>query len=479
MKLNRLLKSCLCVLAACLALGGGEAKADATYHNLGGGDFTQDWSNAGLITVNNDWSAVPSLIGYGGNDLTAATGTDPQTILVENTGGLVLNVLANQTATTSTSGGLGEFAITNPTVAFQGSGTSDAPHLKLHLNTTGRQSVTVSYRLRDVDGTTDNSVQPVALQYRVGTTGAFTNVPAAFVADASTGPSIATAEATVTVTLPAAVNNQAQVELRIMTANAAGNDEWIGIDDILVVSSAMPIPVITSPVAGATGVFTMTYGVASAVQTFGVAGTDLTAPIVATAPTGFEVSGDGTTWGGTASFAPASGVVTGATLSVRLKADAAVSGSYDNVVIPLTSTGAAEVNLTTPATGSSVAAAGLTIAASPVSKALGSVLTDVNLGSLAFTPTGLVNGELVGSVTVTYMAGFAAGDAAQVYPGAVVPSAAVGGTFTASNYTITYMPADLTVTPDPTLTLVGTFTVMGAEYGSATVAQSFTVSGGR
>jgi hypothetical protein len=50
----------------------------------------------------------------------------------------------------------------------------------------------VSYNLRDLDGSIDNAVQPVALQYRVGSTGNFTNLPAGFVADATTGPSLAT-----------------------------------------------------------------------------------------------------------------------------------------------------------------------------------------------------------------------------------------------------------------------------------------------
>src|SRR5690606_31035660 len=90
----------------------------------------------------------------------------------------------------------------------------------------------------DLDGSADNAVQQVALQYRVGGTGDFTNVPGAFVADATTGPSQATQVTPVSVTLPAAVDNQALVELRIMTTNATGNDEWVGIDDIRVTAGS-------------------------------------------------------------------------------------------------------------------------------------------------------------------------------------------------------------------------------------------------
>src|SRR5690606_5362302 len=97
--------------------------------------------------------------------------------------------------------------------------------------------IQVSYLLRDVDGNNDNSVQPVALHYRVGGSGNFINVPEAFVADASAGPA-EIKQTPVSVTLPAAVDNQALVELRIMTSDAVGSDEWIGVDDIVVAAGA-------------------------------------------------------------------------------------------------------------------------------------------------------------------------------------------------------------------------------------------------
>ncbi len=198
--------------------------------------FSQNWSNTNLITSDNDWSNVPGIIGYRGDNLTGTTGTDPQTILADGSATPV-NVIANQTnPDTVTSGGLDEFEISNPVVGFQGSGTASAPNLVINVNTTGQNNITVSYNLRDIDGSTDNAVQPVALQYRVGNSGAYTNVPAAFVADASTGPSLATLVTPVAVALPAAVSNQPLVQLRIITSNAVGNDEIIGIDDIVVAS---------------------------------------------------------------------------------------------------------------------------------------------------------------------------------------------------------------------------------------------------
>ena len=140
---------------------------------------------------------------------------------------------ANQTnPDTFATGGVTEFAIANPVVALTGSGTADAPFVLLHLDTSGQSGIQVSYNLRDIDGSTDNAVQPVALQYRVGSSGSFTNIPAGFVADATTGPSLATLVTPVQVTLPAACDNQAVVQVRIITTNAVGNDEWVGIDDI-------------------------------------------------------------------------------------------------------------------------------------------------------------------------------------------------------------------------------------------------------
>ena len=209
----------------------------SVYHSLSSGPLTQSWTDASQISADDNWAGVPSIVGYRGDDITASTGVDPQTLLTDGT--VVVDVIANQTTpNTNTSGGVAEFAITDPVVALQGSGTADAPSLVMYLDATGRQDVRVRFNARDIDGSADNSVQPIAVQYRVGETGAWTNVPAGFIADASSGPSVATQVTAVDVTLPAAVNNQAQVQVRIITANAAGSDEWIGIDDINVSSAS-------------------------------------------------------------------------------------------------------------------------------------------------------------------------------------------------------------------------------------------------
>jgi predicted extracellular nuclease len=228
--------------------------ADTTAQAL---PFSQAWTNTGQIATSDDWSGVLGVVGYRGDGLVAATAVDPQTVLADGSATPV-DVNANQAnPDTFVTGGVSEFAITDPVVALQGSGTARAPHLVIALNTTGASGVSVAYNLRDVDGSIDNAVQPVAVQYRVGGTGNYTNVAGGFVADATTGPSLATLVTPVSASLPAAAANQAFVEVRIITTDAAGSDEWVGVDDISItatVADAAPAVLSTTPADGATNV---------------------------------------------------------------------------------------------------------------------------------------------------------------------------------------------------------------------------------
>ena len=236
---KRLISSAAAIAAITLTFSP-QSQADTTLWNLSSGPLTQDWTNTGLITTSDSWTGVPSIMGYRGDDAVAGTAVDPQTIVVDLSG--VIDVNANQTnPNTFTSGGVSEFdTLANPVVALQGSGTADFPNLVLYLDGTGVSDIAVSYLLRDVDGSTDNSIQPFALQYRLANTGDFTNLASGFVADASSGPSLATLETPVTVTLPADANGAPYIEVRIITNNAASNDEWVGVDNISV--AAVPEP---------------------------------------------------------------------------------------------------------------------------------------------------------------------------------------------------------------------------------------------
>jgi hypothetical protein len=69
-----------------------------------------------------------------------------------------VDVIANQNTTGSTSGGVAEFQIANPTIGIQGSGTADAPSIVLYLDSTGRSAVRLQANLRDLDGSADDAV---------------------------------------------------------------------------------------------------------------------------------------------------------------------------------------------------------------------------------------------------------------------------------------------------------------------------------
>lgn len=84
-----------------------------------------------------------------------------------------------------------------------------------------------------------------------------------------------------------------------------------------------------------------------------------------------------------------------------------------------------------------ISKAALTITANDVNKTYGDPLTGA-AGSSAFTSSGLQNGETIGSVTIAYGTGSAADAEVGTNIAQVTASAAIGGTFTASNYTITY-----------------------------------------
>jgi hypothetical protein len=225
--------------------------ADDTAQSL---PFTQAWTDTGLITTNDVWSGVPGIVGYRGDDLTTATGTNPQTLLADSS---VVDVNANQTNPVSfTTGGVTEFHLTNPVVALAGSGTADAPYVLFNLTTVGKASINVAYNVRDIEAGTDSAIQQVALHYRVGNSGTWTDLPAGYIADATTGTTD-TQVTPISVTLPAAANNKSLVQVRVMTTNAAGNDEWVGIDDISVTGIVLdpaPTVVSTTPANSATGV---------------------------------------------------------------------------------------------------------------------------------------------------------------------------------------------------------------------------------
>lgn len=226
-----------------------DAAADATARAL---PFSQSWSSTATIARDDDWSGVRGLVGHRGDGLVEAAGTDPRSVLADGAATPV-DVNANETdpRAVGLAAGVAEFELADPVVALQGSATADAPHLVLSIDTTDRTNVTISYVLRDVDASTNgDAVQPVALQYRLGRSGAFANVAGGFVPDATTGPGEATLRTPVSARLPAAVDDRPLVEVRVITTDAAGRDEWVGVDDLLVTGAVKEEPAAGGPAAG-------------------------------------------------------------------------------------------------------------------------------------------------------------------------------------------------------------------------------------
>lgn len=222
-----------------------------TPFSLKGGDLRQTWTNA-TFASNNDWSAIASIVGYRGDGLASASGASNAGAVVADYSTAipaVLSMIVTPVPTTSTgTGGVAYFpTLTDPTVALQGSGTARAPNLVIYLDSTGMQNVHLTLDVRDVDPTADNAIQQVAIQYRIGDSGVWTNInpagtipPAAapLIADA-TEASLASKSTPVDVTLPAIANDKALVEIRILTVDASGNDEWVGIDNIVVTAKPL------------------------------------------------------------------------------------------------------------------------------------------------------------------------------------------------------------------------------------------------
>ena len=230
-------------------------QANSTYFNLASGPLTLNLTaaTANLITSNDNWTGVPSTEGYCGNGLTSTSGVDPRTVV---TAEFPQSALPNSSSTCVAAnkgnpnafnvGGLAEFD-TGTFLAFgiQGNVQSRAPYMVFYVNTTGRSNIRFAFEATDIDAGSNNSVTQVAVQYRVGETGNFTNIPEGYIADV-TDPNVAGRKTSKNILLPSAIDNQLKVQIRIITTDAAGPDEWLGINNVVIgglAPSAAGVPV--------------------------------------------------------------------------------------------------------------------------------------------------------------------------------------------------------------------------------------------
>ena len=190
-------------------------------------------------------------------------------------------------------------------------------------------------------------------------------------------------------------------------------------------------PVLSISGATLAGV-TTTYGTPSAPGSFTAAGQYIIDSLRIDAPPGFEVSTSSTT-----GFSPrvaikqTANIVSSSTIYVRLQSTAYVSSYSGNLIVSSTNADTLFLNILS----SSVTPASLNVTAAYFQKFYGSPI-NLGAGSGYFSSTGLMNSETIGSVTITPSGGTAALDPVGYYT--TTPSAATGGTFTPSNYDITY-----------------------------------------
>ena len=217
-------------------------------------------------------------------------------------------------------------------------------------------------------------------------------------------------------------------------------------------ADAASLPTTTSlafSIAKASPVIT---GVSSQTQTYGTPGVTLTGNVSAPGP-----------------VHPADGETVTVTI-LGVSQPATISGGLGNFSLvfptatlpysatPYTVTYAysGDSNLNAPADDTSthlqVTRTDLIITAASAAKTYGSTHSATGPGQTSFSADKLMNGESIGSVTLT-TAGAPANAAAGNYP--ITPSLATGGSFDPSNYSITYHPGTLTVNAAP-LDLAGT-----------------------
>ncbi len=280
----------------------------------------------------------------------------------------------------------------------------------LAITTSGKTDVQVTYDVMTIrnpyDGSSNTRINEVTLQYRVGTTGAFTNLTGIEYQNNTT-----TQTGTVTtpqnlqtknITLPSACNDQAVVQIRWASrqVSGVGSRPSFAVDNISVTGTTVVIvPVITVIPGVLTG---LTYAVGSgpsAEQSFSVSGSNLTADIVVSAPAAYEVSTtSGGGFGASVNLVPSGGSVPSTPVYIRLKAGLA-SNIY-NQTVNITSTGADAKTVTCKGYVSTLPSANLLLEENFGYDA-GALLTDV--GWTAHSSAG-TNSLITASPGLTYPA---------------------------------------------------------------------------
>jgi hypothetical protein len=334
------------LIAAMLAAISGAAQAQ-TYFNMSSGDYSESFTGWTNYAVNwnglavNATGSIPSA--------TRITAVSTNVIAPGSSGGV-------QSATNSTNL---QFLSTGSTVNSSSTGAD------LNLNFSGRNAGTISFDAAQVANSTGDRVGELKIYYSTNGS-AWTELTGAGLPFTATNN--VAKSASISVSLPAALNNQSTVKLRFYYYNGPSNGTGgsrpkISIDNLLVtsVSSGGTPPTITeiSPTFGLAGTIVTITGTdftgATAVRFNGVAAASFTVDsattITATAPTGVTTGPISvTTAGGTAS---STGNFTVPALSIAVSGGNGINEGDSSRTATITATPAPTSDLTVTLTSSS------------------------------------------------------------------------------------------------------------------------------
>lgn len=278
---------------------------------------------------------------------------------------------ATATSTTGKVYGYANTGSNNGRVYIQTSGnaTDGADQMVTAINTTGKVSITVTYKLEMLVALTRTI--GVVMQYRIGHSGTWTTVTGTNNPYSHNTTSLDVVNASVT--LPAAADNQAEVQIRWATwrGTEAGSSSGIAIDDININGSTAP-PTITVSTTSLPSFGNVAVGSTSAEQFYTVRGQNLTDPLIVTAPTDYEVSlTSGSGFTSSFSVTPTLGEVSTQTVFVHYKPTAPGASSTS---INHTSTGASPKTVSVSGNGTSCSPPTIT-ASGPVTFCSGGSVT--------------------------------------------------------------------------------------------------------
>ncbi len=326
--------------------------------------YTQNFS-----VFDGSQTAYPA--GWQGGTITGSTSASYPTAAAASDQALASGTAASNSATSAFVGdAVGKIAFLST--------SANMKSILFAVNTTGASNVNVTFTAATQRQQVGNRIGAIGLQYRVGTTGTFTDVAGSeyqnnVAADNTTGTTAVDAQ-TKTVVLPAACNNAPVVQLRWVYRDVSGanNRPGFSITNVSVASGTTAAPSLTAGTLADFG--NITVGANSTSQSFSLSGTDLTgAPgtITVTAPsTDFQVSNDNSTWGASTTIAYTTATLASTPVYVRFTPQSAGAKSGN---ITISGGGAA----------TTVAVSGTGVAGTPPAAPVATAATAV--GSTGFT----------------------------------------------------------------------------------------------